>query len=136
MSHVRTQIRQQIATLVSGLATTGSRVFQSRMRPQDGTGLPCLLVMTSDEKIDATALASGPLDRVLDVDIRGFASGADADNTLDQIALEVEGVLGNRYLLRSIEVDFDDSLERPVGSITLRFEYLYFTPAGNPGVLA
>jgi hypothetical protein len=51
-THARQQIREAAATVVSGLTTTGTRVYQSRMRPVADAGTPCLLVMTSDESID------------------------------------------------------------------------------------
>jgi hypothetical protein len=99
--------------------------------------MPCLLIATGDERIDGTATQSGPLDRQLSVNIRGFAMGATVDDTLDQIALEVETALASKgYALQSIEVDFDDELEKPVGSISLNYEIMYFTQAGNPGVSA
>jgi len=134
MTHRRTVIRNDIVTLVTGLPSTGARVFASRMAPQDA--LPCLLVATNDEQIDAVSV--GPLDRLLSISVTGYAKGgATLDDVLDQIAAEVEGALcAAGYVLRQIEVDFDDSLERPVGSVRLNFETLYFTPAGNPGVSA
>lgn len=137
MPHLRTQIRESVATLVTGLTTTASRVYQSRMRPVKADQMPCLLVTTNDESIEATTLHAGPQDRTLDLVIRGFAMGGDLDNTLDQIALEVETALGSTaHTLKRIEIDFDDELEKPVGSISLTYEVLYFTQAGNPGVSA
>lgn len=131
MPHVRQQIRSHIATLLTGLTTTGSKVFKSRMRPQDQ--LPCLLVTTQDEDIETGA--SGTTDRSLQLVVRGFAKGnSTLDDTLDQIALEVETVMATEgYDLRKIEIDFDDELEKPVGSVSLHYQILYFTPAGNPG---
>ncbi len=135
MSHVRTQIRTAVVGLLTGLATTGARVHASRMRPAGADAMPCLLVATSDEDVALSML--GPLDRSLRIDVRGFAMGSTCDDTLDQIALEVETALTPAgYQLRRIETDFDESLEKPVGEIRLTFEHLYFTPAGNPGVSA
>lgn len=135
MSHVRQQIREACAALVTGLATTGNRVFQSRMLPQDS--LPCLLVSTNDESVEGGDIGNLN-ERRLQLVIRGFAKGnANLDDTLDTIAAEVETAMAPKgYALRSVEVDFDDSLEKPVGSIALKFEVLYFTRAGSPGVSA
>lgn len=137
MTHLRTQIRNDVAAAVTSLATTGARVFKSRMRPKDESKLPCLLVTTNDEDVSGGAVGGG-LDRQLQVVIRGIAAGGDGlDDTLDQIALEVETALANTQLsLRRVEIDYDDSLEKPVGEISLTFEILYFTSAGNPGVSA
>lgn len=137
MTHRRSVIRGQVASLVTGLATTGSRVHQSRMYPVGSAEMPCLLVMAGDEDISPTFGLNGTLDRSMTISVRGLAMGASVDNVLDQIAAEVESVLCPAgYVLRRIEVDFDESLERPVGSIQLNFETLYFTPAGSPGVSA
>lgn len=137
MSHVRTQLRTALVATLTGLATTGNRVHASRMRPRTAAEMPCLLVTTGDERIESVAQQFGPLDRQLTVHVRGFALGATADSTLDQIALEVETALaGSAYALQGIEVDFDDDLDKPVGSITLTYQIPYFTQAGNPGVSA
>lgn len=131
MSHSRTQLREQMASLLTGLATTGARVYQSRMRPADG--LPCLLVTTNDEDITPGNI-HGWYERRVSLQVRGFAKGGTTlDDTLDQIALEVETALaGSRAELDRIEVDFDDELEQPVGVITLTYQMTYFTAASDP----
>ena len=50
MAHARQTIREAAATKVTGLTSTSTRVFQSRMVPQET--LPCLLVATNDEEIN------------------------------------------------------------------------------------
>lgn len=140
MPHARQAIREAVATAVTGLATTGSRVFQSRMRAQDA--LPCLLVTTDGESI--TEEISGVQQRELEIRITGVAkAAANVDDTLDTIASEVEtavqaaGTLGALVsippTLTAISTDFDDSLEQPVGEIALTFRSTYFTNAGAPG---
>jgi hypothetical protein len=47
--HVRQQIRERIATTITGLTTTGSNVYQSRVYPLDSVSLPALLVYTLSE---------------------------------------------------------------------------------------
>ena len=49
MAHYRQQIRERVATTLTGLATTGSNVFQSRVYPLENNKLPCLLVYTTEE---------------------------------------------------------------------------------------
>lgn len=135
MSHARQQIREACAALVTGLATTGSRVFQSRMAPQDS--LPCLLVTTNDEDI-AEGAFDAQYERNLSVSVVGLAkAGATLDDTLDQIALEVETamVANRRFILSGIEVDFDEGLEKPAGRIVLTYRARYFTDAGAPGII-
>ena len=137
MSHARQQIREACAALVTGLTTTGSRVFQSRMRPQISANLPCLLVTTNDEEITPGTIGT-IYERSLLLSVRGFAMGsATLDDTLDQIATEVETAMFGYYRanLTAIEIGFDDEMEKPVGSIDLRYRVTYHTAAGDPGTL-
>lgn len=135
MAHARQTIRESAATLLTGLTSTGSRVFQSRIVPQ--TTLPCLLVMTDAEEIAPGAFEK-QLERRLTLTVVGVAkAGATIDDNLDTIAAEVETALGSdyRYELTGIDVDFDETLEKPAGRITLTYGYRYFTNAGAPGTV-
>lgn len=145
--HLRRQIREAVATLVTGLATTGSRVHQSRMRPKDDAGLPCLLVHSNDTEQVEPADTDALQQRTLPIVIKGIAKEGDTplDDTLDQIAIEVEtalagnprlGGLAKRSALRSVDTEFDDSTNKPVGEVLLTYEFTYFTLAGTPGVSA
>ena len=58
MSHVRQQIREQVATTVTGLTTTGSNVFQSRVYPLQDANLPALLVYSINEDSNADVMGS------------------------------------------------------------------------------
>ncbi|WP_326527333.1 hypothetical protein, partial [Dokdonella sp.] len=76
--------------------------------------------------------------RDLSVSIRGFAMASAAlDDTLDQIALEVESVMASnpRAIFERVEIDYDDELEKPVGAITLTYRIQYYTSAADPAVM-
>ena len=133
MPHSRQTIREAAATKVTGLTTTGTRVFQSRMVPQDS--LPALLVTTNDEEITPGTIGTLQ-ERQLELVITGVAKASAADDTLDTIALEVETAMATftyRNELTRIEVDFDEALEKPAGRIALTYRVTYFTNAGSPG---
>lgn len=140
MAHARTAIRAAFAAAVTGLTSTGSRVFKSRMRAQDA--LPCLLVTTGDEQI-ARADMDDLEERELDVEVLGVAkAAADVDDALDTIAAEVETAIGpdntlgglvKRLHLVGLRPEFDDELEQPVGLVRLTYRCTYFTNAGVPG---
>jgi hypothetical protein len=144
MPHVRQQIREAIATTLTGLTSTSTRVFQSRTRPKNEGDMPCLLVTTNEEAIAPGSVGTRQ-ERELTVIVRGVAKSAGAlDDTLDTIALEVEtamatdpdlgiGVAGME--LRGISVDFDDETDKPVGVIDLNYRITYFTNAGSPGTI-
>lgn len=143
MAHVRRQIREAAATALAGLATTGSRVFQSRVYPLRDADLPCLLISTDDEQVEAeNAVQGGELTRDLVLTVRGVAkANASLDDTLDGIAEEVEPVLNGaslgglvkRCTLERIRVEMDDTLEKPAGVITLEYRSTYFTSPASPG---
>lgn len=141
-THVRQQIREAAATTLTSLATTGTNVFQSRMRPRGASGLPCLLIETNDESIVPGSVGTTQ-QRELTLTVRGFEKGgATLDDTLDTIALEVETALAaNASLsgkcsgmeLTAIKVDFDDATDQPVGEIAIDYRITYFVLSGSPG---
>jgi len=57
MSHVRQQIREAVATRLTGLTTTGVNVFASRVYSLADEKLPALAVYTRSESSDAANLA-------------------------------------------------------------------------------
>ena len=142
MSHARQQIRQSAATAVTGLTTTGARVYQSRLHTLRDSNLPCLLVNSDDEEIETDL---NLLTRRLELKIRAVAKAtADLDDALDTMAAEVEAALapgitaGGKKLfpmLTGIQVDMVDEIEKPAGVITLSYSVPYFTAPGAPTVL-
>lgn len=142
VTHVRQLIRQAAATAVTGLTTTGTKVYQSRLHTLRDSNLPCLLINTDDEEIDA---GMGLHNRMLQLKIRAVAKAtADLDDALDTMAAEIETALapgftaGGKKLfptLTSIQVDMVDELEKPAGVITLAYLVPYFTAPGAPTVL-
>lgn len=142
--HARTAIRDAVAALVTGLASTGTRVHKSYAYPKGKSALPCLLVRVADERIESGTISNGQ-DRTLDVVVTGMVLDKDdVDAQLNQIALEVEEALraadqtlGGKVAdlwLTSIQSDLDTSLQEPCGRIDLTYQVIYFTTAGSPGV--
>jgi len=135
MSHARQQIREALAARVTGLTTCGTRVFQSRMVPQET--LPLLLVTTNDEEINPGTIGN-IYERVLSVRIIGLAKATGSvDDTLDTIAAEVEVAMSAEYWaeLVAINVGFDETLEKPVGRIELVYRVTYRTASSVPGTI-
>ena len=92
-NHLRRQIREAVATAISGLATTGARVFPSRVYPLETEGdLPGLLVFTLAEASSRSTLpAPGLMQRTVRLQVVAVAEAtADLDDALDQICKEVE----------------------------------------------
>ena len=134
MAHARQTIREAAATLLTGLTTTGSRVFQSRAAPQES--LPFLLITTNDEEIVPGTIGN-LIERQMELVVTGYAKQTSTvDDVLDTIAAEVETAMAGftyRNALKSLAVDFEETLEKPVGLIRLAFVCTYLTATGTPG---
>ena len=145
-SHLRRQIREGVATAITGLATTGSRVFQSRVYPLADADLPALCVYCEQESSEVSTIhPHRTLDRKVEVIVEGVAKTyTDLDDTLDQIAKEVEIALANpvsalsgkatEVTLRASEMGFAGSAEKPVGRIRMTYEVEYFAAENAPDV--
>jgi len=136
MAHVRKQIRDAIVTATTGLTTTGSNVFRSRIYPLEQTKLPGLCIFTRSEAVEFDTLTMPrSISRSLDVMIEAYVSAtANYDNTLDQIAVEVEEALAANVTLGNLakdtqvtafEADFSGDGEQPVaiGRFTVTVQY-------------
>lgn len=143
--HLRKQIREAAATALTGLATTGSRVFASRARPLQASDLPALRVYCDDESIEHVSTGPERLrERRVDLIVEACAqANADLDDTLDQVAKEVEQALDANNSLgvgvkfiepRDITAEFMGEGETTIGVARMRFEAVYYTAKGAPDV--
>lgn len=141
MTHIRTQIRDEIFLAVTGLDVTGLNVFKSRTVPVDT--LPSLIVSTGNEEIDEEeGRVARVQSRKLEIIVRGYDKlKVGLDDQLDSIAEEVEtAVLNATYStitaidLIAVETNIEDGSEQPVGEITLIFSVSYLTRDGAPGI--
>jgi len=143
--HVREQIRSRIVTNVTGLASTGSRVFESRIYPLESSELPGLLVYTISEESEPIRI--GPnrlLERVLNVVVQPYCeSNSDFDGTIDEICKEVETALASDrtvnglakdLFIASTEITYSSEGAKPVGYATMVFTVDYYTDAQSPDV--
>lgn len=147
MIHLRTQIRNAVVDRLAGLATTGARVYPSRVKPLSDANLPCLLVHLDGERVSETTGAL--IGRQATLRVRVCAKVKDdLDDLLDGAMAEVEvalstgdtsfgGLLTSSPELQEIDdPQLDDSLEKPVGVITLNYLITYYTRVGSPGAPA
>lgn len=100
MAHVREQIRDAVVTAVTGLTTTGSNVYKSRVYPLRESNLPGLNIYTLPESSEPITMdRPRTIQRVLNVEIEIHVKGvADVDETIDDICAEIEEVLGTSNL--------------------------------------
>lgn len=145
MAHLRKQIREAIATALTGLTTTGANVFQSRVYAIDTSTLPCIAVYSNAEvsDIDSVGTPRG-LMRTLSVNVEGRCRAtADVDDTLDAICKEVEVALGTSTLsnlvkdlrLASTTIDLSRDAEQPTGLVTMVWIAEYRTSENDPETL-
>ena len=80
-NHLRRQIRERVATMLTGLSSTGSNVFQSHVYPLETADFPALCVYTQEEEIEVDELVEADIDvdiededKQLDVDGDGAPS--------------------------------------------------------------
>lgn len=149
-AHVRTQIRDAVITLLTGLPTTADRVHPGRARPTGSATGDCLLVYSGDEGSERATIGQNPvLDRGLDLIVEGRVSKAtalEADDALNQIAAEVEPVMaGAAPRLGGLARDMTLIGMRPrisaigeshVGNIRIIYRIAYMTRAATPTQVA
>ena len=126
----RTDIRGAISTLVTGLTTTGSNVFTSRVNPLEVE--PSLSITSGDEEL--LEVEDGFYVRRYIVDIEARASGASLDDTLDLIDSEVFAVLegsklsGNAMDTRwraNTSPELSGEGDTPIGLMVMTYEVIY-----------
>jgi len=145
MTHVRQQIRERVGTVVTGLSTTGSNVFQSRVYPLQDTNLPALLVYSTTEDSEADVIGTAlSTNRIVNIVIEGYVKATtDFDDTVDTICEEVETALANDRTLNGLakfsqltgtEINYNGEGETPVGVVTLTYQVQYRTATNAPNV--
>lgn len=143
MSHVRQQLRERAATTLTGLSTTGSKVYQSRVYPLGAANLPGLLIYTKSEDSEAVTMSGArTLLRNLSLVIEGYVKAvSNYDDTVDTIAKEVETAMGNdvtlnglakNSYLESTEIQYDGEGEKPVAVVSLTYSVEYMTKENAP----
>lgn len=138
MSHIRTQIRDRVATLLAGVAT----VYKSRVYPLAEGALPALLVYTNTESIDAETAAFETYERRIELVIDAVAQGTtDLDTALDDLIEGVEVALGadptlSGTALMVMPTQFEISIlkdgAQPIGRARLAYQVLTRTRSTDP----
>ena len=95
MAHLRKQIQDNVVTALTGLSTTGSWVYASRVYPVAAANLSGPLCLRQERGgRDNDYHAPRTQVRTLSLSVEGFAVATSGlDNTLDAISLEVEEAL-------------------------------------------
>jgi hypothetical protein len=144
-NHIRQQIREKFGTLLTGLTTTGSNVYQSRVYPLENANLPALIIYTKSEESEPIVIGvDRVMSRVLSVVVEGYTKAtSNFDDTIDTISKEVEAAIAaDRTLdgltkdtyLESTEIEFNAEGEKPLGYVSLTFLTNYYVKEKAPDV--
>jgi hypothetical protein len=145
MTHRAETIVATVTTKVTGLATTGARVFRGREYPLEAAGLPGLLVyLGPDEPV--AEYSQTLIDSLLTIHILGVVKSIteQVDTTLNRIreevavALQADYTQGLSFVLdtregESEEPDISNEGEQPAASLRLTWRFLYRRSRLNPG---
>lgn len=144
-NHVRQQIREKIGTTLTGLTTTGSNVYQSRVYPLENINLPALVIYTKSETSEPIVIGTNRvMSRELSVIVEGYVKAtSNFDDTIDTISKEVEqAIAADRTLdglakdcyLESTEIEYTGEGEKPLGYVSLTFLTNYYVQETNPDI--
>lgn len=144
MSHVRTQIRNQAVTeLLAGTTAFGSSIFSTRLYNFRNSNLPACNVYAGEESAEVATMGPGNsriISRTLELLVDCYLEDSALDDGLDDLAVEVEKVLGattfNRLAfdvsLINTSFDMDSNGEKPVGICTLSWQVKYHVVESDP----
>ena len=144
-NHVRQQVREYFGTTLTGLTTTGSNVYESRVYTLQENTLASLVIYTKSETSEPIVIGTDRLmSRELLVLVEAYCKAtSNFDDTIDTISKEIEeaiaadrtlGGLAKDTYLESTEIEFNAEGEQPVGFATLTFLTNYYVQETNPDV--
>ncbi len=106
MAHYRQQIREQVATTLTGLDTTGNNVFQSRIYNIEESKLPCICIYTVSETSEPISMSPPrSIEKVLDLVIEVYIKGQNSATDLDAVVKEVKETMYTDRLINNLAKD-------------------------------
>jgi len=151
--HVRKQVRDAFAAKITGLSTTGSRVFTSRIDNLAASDLPCIRLYTVVEEIQHDDVLAVPYMQHRTVGLRVEVLAKQASgmvDTLNQICLEVEEAIEAEPTLgglsplhasyRHVDEQYSGGLssgnagDQPAGMATMDWQFVVLTMNDAPNV--
>lgn len=138
MAHVRKQIRDRIASVISTAGTLVSqRVYTTRVYPLSAANLPAITVYTGSESSALHTMGSRTMMRNLDVAVDIYVRATETtDDDVDAIAVQIEEAVANDFtvdglaksvVLTGTDIDFNAEAEQPIGIARLTFSVSYIT---------
>ena len=143
--HLHKQIRAALVTKLTGLTTSGSRVYANRLQPLPDALSPTLLITLDEERAEGMTIHQPQAqERELTLTVSAVAKAVSGlDDTLDLMSKEVEIALATGITLGSVTLpvyytgmSFDDEqADKPVGVKRMSFTLPYTAMSNAPDVL-
>jgi hypothetical protein len=142
--HVSEQIIAAVKVRLSGLPTTGARVFDSRVHPVQTEDVPCIKVDQGDESAEYENVNVPEAIRTMELLVVACVKQNVAYRTeVNKIRKEVEAAIGADLTLGGIchdvqyngcEIELSGEAEHPIAEATITFGVLYITDMRTPDV--
>jgi hypothetical protein len=142
MAHVRKQARAALVAALTGTTMAGTNVDKAFSYVRATGQLPAILVTTPQENAEIDA--DDTLRRTLSTTIHLSAAGEASDDVLDDLAEEIEAILGLTTLgglikinnaLVSTETSTDPEGEEVISVLSLTYQFINWTAVDNAGVV-
>jgi hypothetical protein len=139
--HVRQQVRESAKMILTGLPTTGARVFTGDPFAKSADDGPFLRIAAPDDSRDDDLSDLGSkTGRRMTLVVIGEAEAKAIEDVLEAIALEVEaalegqtfGGLASPAIWMRTTKDFDDAGKVRSGDVRIEFAVPYRVRAGQP----
>ena len=143
--HLHKQIRSAVVTKLTGLTTSGARIYANRLSPLPDTTSPSLLVTLDEERAEGLTIHQPQAqERELTLSVSAIAKASSAlDDTLDLMSKEVETALAAGITVGSTTLQvfytgmsFEDiQADKPVGVKRMTFTIPFTAMANAPDTL-
>lgn len=139
MSHQRQIIRDAVKTMLTDATSVGDKVVTNISTPLWRDKLPYIVIWTQSEDVTEFEVAPRSIKRALALIVEVHVTDVEnvnCQNTLDDIALEVENLMAvdhtlggtcEDHILQSVELAFLGEGDQPVSVCRMTFEVLYVT---------
>ena len=142
MAHVRKQIRDRIASVLSSnVSLIKRRVYASRIYPLTEANLPAITVYFGVEASALLSMPSKDMIRTATINIDAYVRATNKfDDDIDAICVQIEEAMASDFtvnglakdaILTSTEIDFSGDTEQPIGVARLTYTVRYVTAIDN-----
>lgn len=144
--HLHKQIRAAVANKLTGLITSGTRVYVNRLAPLPDDTPPALLIELNEERVSGVTMGSPQLmECELSLSVIAAAKATSAlDDTLDQMSKEVQIALASGITVagRTLDVFYtgmgfeDAQSNKPAAVKRMTFTIPYAAMSNVPDALS